>query len=255
MAKPQKGVTQLRRRERESTARGTCPHLSRPHDGGLESPTMASSATLGTTILRPRRMVGNSPRAASSYANARDTPSRRPASATDTTSRSPDSKADALVIAALTPPCDASRTGLHVSSFCRTVAFAYSFARAADVDEASRDCRSDRIWWIVGGFMSTTMKDARNETPHGNLHDARKSKKSAVSADAPILATRFLHGRKDPDQRVHNGDHKPFMVWPRFHRLSDLRRSDRRNPIGRRSQHRLQVGALPPRLLSHRRRP
>jgi hypothetical protein len=39
--------------------------------------------------------------------------------------------------------------------------------------------------------MSTTMKDPRNETLHENLHDARKSKKSAVSADAPILTTRF----------------------------------------------------------------
>jgi hypothetical protein len=33
---------------------------------------MSSNATLGTTIRRPRRMVGNSPRAASSYANARE---------------------------------------------------------------------------------------------------------------------------------------------------------------------------------------
>jgi hypothetical protein len=40
------------------------------------------------------------------------------------------------------------------------------------------------------------MKDARNETLHGNLHDARKSKKSAVSADTPILTTRFYAGIK-----------------------------------------------------------
>jgi hypothetical protein len=129
---------------------------------------MSSNATLGTTIRRPRRMVGNSPRAASLYANARETPSRRPASATDTTNWSPDNRVDALVIATRA-----------------------SLASAADVEAASRDCCSDRIWWIEGGFMSTTMNDERNENLHENLHGARKSKKSAVNAKAPLLAPRF----------------------------------------------------------------